>query len=135
MLDTLVTDRTEADVRNKTPKGFYNESDLNRVGAAICFLAPALERFGIVLPELPKADWEECDIPTVSDMEPFNLFLRGVANTFDLPEDWNFPTTMNRLNWKKANAIEKAIAHIITQMEKDTASFVSDREAFCGGDE
>ena len=36
---SLITDRTRADVANETDKGFYNASDLNRVGAAVEYIA------------------------------------------------------------------------------------------------
>ena len=41
-----VTDRTREDVINKTAKGYYNADDLNRVGAAIAYLAEQFDKYG-----------------------------------------------------------------------------------------
>ena len=43
---TLVTDRTLEDVANKTAKGFYNATDLNRVDAAVSDIAERFASYG-----------------------------------------------------------------------------------------
>ena len=43
---SLITDRTRADVETKTDKGFYNASDLNRVGAAEEYIAGRFTAIG-----------------------------------------------------------------------------------------
>lgn len=43
---TLVTDRTLKDVANKTAKGFYNATDLNRVDAAVSDIAERFASYG-----------------------------------------------------------------------------------------
>ena len=45
---TLVTDRTKADVDNKTEKGAYNASDLNRVTKASEYLNEIFKRYGYI---------------------------------------------------------------------------------------
>lgn len=47
---TLVTDRTLEDVANKTAKGFYNATDLNRVDACLEDLVARLNRVGCLVP-------------------------------------------------------------------------------------
>lgn len=47
---TLVTDRTLKDVSNKTAKGFYNATDLNRVGDCLEDLVARLRRIGYNVP-------------------------------------------------------------------------------------
>ena len=47
---TLVTDRTLEDVANKTAKGFYNATDLNRVDACLEDLVARLRRIGYNVP-------------------------------------------------------------------------------------
>ena len=47
---TLVTDRTLEDVSNKTAKGFYNATDLNRVGDCLEDLVARLRRIGYNVP-------------------------------------------------------------------------------------
>ena len=45
---TLITDRTQKDVTNRTDKGFYNASDLNRVTACMEYLNERLTGLGYV---------------------------------------------------------------------------------------
>lgn len=45
---TLVTDRAQADVDNKTDKGYYNASDLNRVTEASEYLNEVFTRYGYI---------------------------------------------------------------------------------------
>lgn len=59
---TLITDRTQNDVENKTKKGYYNAEDLNRVTAAMEYLSELLEGYGyqtgyvpIVIPHKEQA--------------------------------------------------------------------------------
>ena len=40
---TLITDRTAMDVAQNTTKGFYNATDLNRVGAAVEYVAKRIQ--------------------------------------------------------------------------------------------
>ena len=47
---TLITDRTLEDVANKTAKGFYNATDLNRVDACLEDLVARLRRIGYNVP-------------------------------------------------------------------------------------
>lgn len=53
---SLITDRTRADVENETDKGFYNASDLNRVGAAVEYIAGRFAALGYDCPVTVKKD-------------------------------------------------------------------------------
>ena len=57
----LITDRTKADVINGTEKGSYNASDLNRVGAAMNYVADRLKAQGYDPHISPKTDWKDGD--------------------------------------------------------------------------
>ena len=89
----LITNRTQADVdrvaalaarvstgtataAEKTEwatdlKGAYNASDLNRVGAAVAYVAGRLNGYGYAVAVSPKQDWTVSDIPTAGDMETY----------------------------------------------------------------
>ena len=71
IMDTLVTDRTQADVDARNDKGTYNASDLNRVGAAVAYVAGRLLECGTSVDVSPKQDWPESDTPTASQMERY----------------------------------------------------------------
>ena len=57
----LVTDRTAADVTAGNAKGTYNASDLNRVGAAMNYVADKLRAAGYDPHISPKTDWKDDD--------------------------------------------------------------------------
>ena len=61
IIDTLVTDRTQADVDAGNEKGIYKASDLNRVGAAMNYVADRLRAAGYDPHISPKTDWKDDD--------------------------------------------------------------------------
>ena len=90
-------------------KGAYNASDLNRVGAAVRYVADRMIALGHTVNVNPKTDWTEKDVPKSSDMIAYiqtvatvRSVLR-VANAPDLPQDGE------GLNCDEANAIEKVL--------------------------
>lgn len=67
IIDTLVADRTRADVDAGNAKGIYNASDLNRVGAAMNYVADRLKAAGYDPHISPKTDWSDSDWVTPAD--------------------------------------------------------------------
>lgn len=61
---TLITDRTLEDVANKTAKGFYNATDLNRVDACLEDLVARLSRVGCNVPEYERVKIERAVTPS-----------------------------------------------------------------------
>lgn len=57
----LVIDRTAADVNDGNDKGTYKASDLNRVGAAMNYVAARLREQGYDPHISPKTDWKDED--------------------------------------------------------------------------
>ncbi len=109
----LITDRTRADVANQTDKGFYNAYDLNRVGAAVEYIAGRFTALGYACPVTVKKDWLTTDAPTASQMEAYRqniVTLRSqIAVMQSTPEA---PASMAGLNYVKANNIEQILADI-----------------------
>lgn len=119
---TLITDRTLEDVAARNEKGSYNATDLNRVGAAVKYIAERFSGYGYAVSVSPKADWSESDTPTASQMETYRgniASLRAViAVMAATPET---PETMRALNYVKANNIERILQDLdtlITNMEQ-----------------
>lgn len=107
----LITDRTRADVENETDKGFYNASDLNRVGAAVEYIAGRFTALGYACPVTVKKDWLTSDAPTASQLETYRkniVTLRSrIAVMASTPE---VPASMAGLDYVKANNIEQILA-------------------------
>ena len=108
---SLITDRTRADVENETDKGFYNASDLNRVGAAVEYIAGRFAALGYACPVTVKKDWLTSDAPTASQMEAYRqniVTLRGQIAVMQSTPD--APASMAGLDYVKANNIEQILA-------------------------
>ena len=119
---TLITDRTAEDVANKTAKGFYNATDLNRVGAAVEYVAGRFQKLGYDCPESVKKGWSESDTPTASQMETYRQNIatlrRQIAVMQSTPET---PDTIRQLNYIRANNIEQILVdldRLVTNIEK-----------------
>lgn len=107
---TLITDRTAMDVAQKTAKGFYNATDLNRVGAAVEYVAKRFQALGYDCPVSVKKDWSESDTPTAGQMETYRQNIvtlrRQIAVMKSTPET---PETIRQLNYIRANNIEQIL--------------------------
>lgn len=119
---TLITDRTAMDVAQKTAKGFYNATDLNRVGAAVEYVADRFQALGYDCPVSVKKDWFESDTPTTSQMETYRQNIatlrRQIAVMQSTPET---PETIRRLDYIRANNIEQILVdldRLLTNIEK-----------------
>lgn len=112
----LVTDRTAEDVTKKTEKGFYNVSDLNRVGAAMVYLRDKFNDNGYSVDIEPKTNWKEIDAPTESGMTLYLGCLGTLRGVIPLPDGTpETPETMKGLTYVTANNIEK-ILETVDQM-------------------
>ena len=130
---SLITDRTRADVENETDKGFYNASDLNRVGAAVEYIADRFTALGYACPVTVKKDWLTTDAPTASQMETYRqniVTLRSqIAVMQSTPEA---PASMAGLNYVKANDIEQILLDLDALITNITKSWCFAGEVYAG---
>lgn len=120
----LITDRTKEDVTNKTAKGFYNVSDLNRVGAAMVYLRDRLNDNGYDVDISPKVDWKEVDTPTNETMTIYLSCVGVLRNALPLPDDTPpVPSSMKKINYIDANNIEK-ILEVVDSVLAKSISFL-----------
>lgn len=129
----LITDRTKADVdalnaiyerpmakwtedelkwfNEAIQRGAYNDTDMNRVGIAVRFLAEELRRRGYAPNVQPKTDWTMADAPTLSQGETYRKNVETIRDAQGLEslKAWPLPRTLRNLNTEGANALEKAL--------------------------
>lgn len=116
----LIYDRTLTDVITKTKKGYYNNTDLNRVGEAVKYLAEKFTSYGYSVKVNPKTDWTEQDIPTNSDMTAYLSDIAEIRRQLTVMQSTpKTPETMQKLTHQTANDIEK----ILDDMAKLVESF------------
>ena len=134
VIDTLVTDRTEADVSRYSElrdkgwaemttaekaewvagmKGAYNASDLNRVASAMAYLPQRFASAGYSVPVSSPTDWANGDIPTKGDMDTYLDDLRRIRAALAVMDTTPAaPGSMDYLTWAKANDIEKILVDV-----------------------
>lgn len=117
----LITDRTQKDVAERNPKGYYAASDLNRVGYAIDYLAPIIRGYGYTLEVHTKTDWTDEDWKLTGEMVQYLQSLNNLKSVFytlvELPE------TMEKINYADANNIEQLLLTIDETVVRVVAGF------------
>ena len=129
----LITDRTQQDVAAGSEKGSYNASDLNRVGAAMNYVAGRLTEQGYAPSISPKTDWLDTEWFTtgaaliyLSDLAELRRQFVMMRSTPEVPED------MGRLTYQEANNIEKILEDIDALLTKASFAWYYSGDVFSG---
>ena len=121
IIDTLITDRTQADVDARNGKGTYNESDLNRVAAAMNYVAGRLEADGYDPHISSKTDWKDDEWVDFATQSVYLRDLSELRKQFTMMESTpKVPprllatgiNTNDGLTYTWANDIEKILEDI-----------------------
>ena len=114
-------------------KGSYNASDLNRVGAAMQYVADRLNGFGYAVSISPKADWLETDSPRQSDMEAYLFQLIVLRNAFAVMQSTpSVPLDMEELTVAEANNIEKILEDVDLLLTRAAQAWFYSGDVFSG---
>ena len=137
----LITDRTKADVINGTEKGSYNASDLNRVGAAMNYVADRLREVGYDPHINPKTDWKDGDWVTpaaqavyLGDLAELRKQFTMLQSTPRVPPRM-LATTINSgdgLTYGWANDIEQILMDIDVLLTNIAAGWLYSGEIYSG---
>lgn len=134
IIDTLITDRTQADVNRVLTlsakgwagmsaeeqaewsaglKGAYNTSDLNRVQGAMEYLAGVFASYGYAVSLLPMPIWSEGDTPNEEQMAAYLANMVALRAVLDMPSTTPaVPADMALLTYGEANHIEQILVDI-----------------------
>lgn len=113
IIDTLIVDRTAQDVVAMTKKGYYNATDLNRVAAAMLYIAERFRGHGYAAAVTSRTNWAITDTPRQRDMDTYLRDLHSLRNTFPVISSTPpAPSTMSMLTWREANNIEQILVNI-----------------------
>lgn len=133
IIDTLVTDRTQADVDAGNAKGTYNASDLNRVGAAMNYVAARLREQGYDPHISPKTDWKDDDWVDPAAQAVYLVDLAELRKQFTLYETTpEVPSDLEKLNYIEANSIEQILVDIDTLLTNIAAGWLYSGEIYSG---
>ena len=129
----LVTDRTAADVNAGNDKGTYKASDLNRVGAAMNYVAARLREQGYDPHISPKTDWMDGEWVTPADEAVYLGDLAELRKQFTMmastPE---VPPDLEKLNYIEANSIEQILVDIDALLTNIAAGWLYSGEIYSG---
>lgn len=129
----LITDRTQADVDNGTDKGYYNASDLNRVGAAVSYLAGRLDSIGCPVVVNPREDWVEADLPAATELAAYLADVATIRAALPVMESTpDVPDSMRYLRWATANDIERILQDIDTLITNVQKAWYFSGEVYAG---
>lgn len=113
----LITDRTQADVTERNPKGYYAASDLNRVGYAVEYLAVRLRESGITVTVSPVLTWTDADWGTPGTMQKYLADVQTMRGALKLVESTpDVPSDMEKLTYTEANQIELILLALDTHI-------------------
>lgn len=129
----LITDRKASDI-GRNEKGYYNASDLNRVGFAVEYLDKRLYDLGYSVEVSPKKDWTMEDIPSMAQMEHYLEDISAIKSMLnringEAPEP---PETMRFLRWNKANDIEQILVNLEENLNRIPPGYFYSNEIFAG---
>ena len=141
IINTLVTARTQADVDAGNAKGTYNASDLNRVGAAMNYVADRLRAAGYDPHISPKTDWKDDDWVDPAAQAVYLGDLAELRKQFTMLESTPrvppriLATAINSgdgLTYVWANDIEQILVDIDTLLTNIDAGWLYSGEIYSG---
>lgn len=114
-------------------KGSYNASDLNRVEAAVQYIANRFSVAGIKVDVITRTDWMITDFPTPKEMKRYldNVkYLRGILTlASDAPQ---VPDNMDKLTYEEANNIERILIAIDELLTNISLAWYYSNEIYAG---
>ena len=137
----LITDRMKSDVLNGTAKGSYKASDLNRVGAAMNYVADRLKAQGYDPHISPKTDWKDGDWVTPAAQAVYLGDLAELRKQFTMLESTPevppriLATAINSgdgLTYVWANNIEQILMDIDVLLTNIAAGWLYSGEIYSG---
>lgn len=154
VVDTLITDRTYEDVQlwqtlkalgwaGMSPtqqaqwsaglKGAYNATDLNRVQAAVEYLAGVFESYGYTVNLQPTPTWSVGEIPTEEQMAAYLANVTALRAVLDMPSTTPVvPVDMALLTYIEANNIEQILVDIDQLLTNAAAAWFYSGDLFSG---
>jgi len=127
-LTGMVFDRTAQDVANKTDKGYWNISDVNRIENTIKTMSDYLSL------GLTTKTWILGDSVTLSDYNLIYNNIEAIRKVWYVSSDCPTTPTANYFNYSKANDLEKILSDMIDfKISKETDKTYSG-QIYSGGE-
>lgn len=150
----LITDRTAADVEqvrrlaqkglaNMTEiekeewlaglKGAYNATDLNRVEAAVDYVARRLIPTGYIMDYTAKTNWQKTEYMSPTEAERFlgniQKIRDGLVTGYEFPQ---VPTDLNKMTYQEANDIERILVLVNAIIDNVLSGYYYSNDLYAG---
>lgn len=122
-----ITDRTKADVSNKTSKGYINYTDLNRIESNCAYLADQLRGYGYSVSIQVKTDWTMQDFPYLSEINRIRDNVNTLIDAYYKLQGSPDIRYVDTLNWQDVNSLEQNIKNLDILLQRMIAGF-----RYCG---
>lgn len=114
-------------------KGAYNNTDFNRVGEAINYLADLLNSYGYKNDAVARTNWEVSEKPNQEQMNDYLNNLNKLKECYSVkPNTPDLPFNMEKLTFAEANNIEKILYDINELIEGMKQNFIMCGVPSCG---
>lgn len=115
-------------------KGAYNDSDLNRVGEAVEYLADKYQQVTLAsLDVTARTDWGMDDIPTTADMVAYIADIQTIRENIGAYSTTPMaPTSMSKLTYMTANDIEEILIDADRRLDNMVDNWRYAGEIFAG---
>lgn len=133
IIDSLITDRTQADVDAGNEKGTYNAADMRRVASAVNYVALRLLNYGVSVNLSSKTDWSDSDTPTASQLEDYLGIIADLrAALIPMITTPSVPPSMEGFTYKEANDLEQILKDTNTLVVNMLISWFYSNDLFAG---
>ena len=125
IIDTLITDRG--------PGAYYSAQDLNRVGAAVEYLADRLLDLGYSVQVVPKTDWPVAGLPTKTPIEQYRANIIALRNALTAPPTMpQVPDSIRYMEYTDANDIETILVQLEQMLDNMAAAWYYTGDLYAG---
>lgn len=131
VIDTLIFDRTQADIDNDTDKSYIAYTDLNRVEGAITYLRELLTKYAYNSTTTEK-EWLISDFRKNEDMDRLRDNINALRKAYPYLESPVTPTMITYEDIEQANDIEEILYKLNYLIESMSSYFVHSGVSNCG---
>lgn len=125
IIDTLITNRVKG--------SWYSAQDLNRVGAAVEYLADRLQSLGYSVQVAPKTDWLMSDWPKATQLEQYRADIVTLRDALTAPPTMpQVPDSIRYMEYTDANDIETILVQLEQMLDNMAAAWFYTGDLYAG---
>ena len=129
----FIFDRTETDLKERTPYAYYNCGDLNRIESNTEMISELLNDQYYVQAIQAKTDWSVTDFPSHAQLERVRVNLLTLHKMLTArAQSPSVPDSFNKIDIYMANDIEKILYDIYLSIQEMGGWHISCGALICG---